>query len=304
MNAARLGVGVQGISIAEVAYQNGLAYALERRVGHALTGPKEPDKPADLEIVHPDVRRMLLHCRSFVEGARAVAMWTTLNMSIANSGRPEKDTAALMADLLTPVIKAFFTDMGFEAANMAMQCYGGHGYIRDNGVEQFVRDGRINQTYEGANGVQAMDLVGRKLGRKGGAAPMAYFGLVGGWLSENSADEKLGPYVKPVKRGLDTLQQATLWLAQNGIADPNNAGAGAVDYLRMMGIVTVGWMWARMAKLATEKLAANPPNRAFYESKLVSARYWMERMFPECPMLHERIQAGAGAVMAFDPMVG
>jgi alkylation response protein AidB-like acyl-CoA dehydrogenase len=304
MNAARLGVGVQGISIAEVAYQNGLAYALERRVGHALTGPKEPDKPADLEIVHPDVRRMLLHCRSFVEGARAVAMWTTLNMSIANSGRPEKDTAALMADLLTPVIKAFFTDMGFEAANMAMQCYGGHGYIRDNGVEQFVRDGRINQTYEGANGVQAMDLVGRKLGRKGGAAPMAYFGLVGGWLSENSADEKLGPYVKPVKRGLDTLQQATLWLAQNGIADPNNAGAGAVDYLRMMGIVTVGWMWARMAKLATEKLAANPPNRAFYESKLVSARYWMERMIPECPMLHERIQAGAGAVMAFDPMVG
>jgi len=149
-----------------------------------------------------------------------------------------------------------------------------------------------------------MDLVGRKLGRKGGAAPMAYFGLVGDWLSENSADEKLAIYVKPVRRGLDTLQQATLWLAQNGIADPNNAGAGAVDYLRMMGIVTVGWMWARMAKLATGKLAANPPNRAFYESKLVSARYWMERMIPECPMLFERIQAGAGAVMAFDPMVG
>jgi hypothetical protein len=202
------------------------------------------------------------------------------------------------------VIKAFFTDMGFEAANMAMQCYGGHGYIRDNGVEQFVRDGRINQTYEGANGVQAMDLVGRKLGRKGGAAPMAYFGLVGGWLNDNSADETLAPYVKPVQRGLDTLQQATLWLAQNGIADPNNAGAGAVDYLRMMGIVTVGWMWARMAKLATEKLAANPPNRAFYESKLVSARYWMERMIPECPMLFERIRAGAATVMAFDPMVG
>jgi alkylation response protein AidB-like acyl-CoA dehydrogenase len=304
MNAARLGVGVQGISIAEVAFQNGLAYALERRVGHALTGPKEPDKSADLEIVHPDVRRMLLHCRSFVEGARAVAMWTTLNMSIASSNRPERDTAGLLADLLTPVIKAFFTDMGFEAANMAMQCYGGHGYIRDNGVEQFVRDGRINQTYEGANGVQAMDLVGRKLGRKGGAAPMALFSLIGGWLSENESDAKLAGFVKPVKRGLDTLQQATLWLAQNGIANPNNAGAGAVDYLRMMGIVTVGWMWARMAKLSNEKLAAVPANKAFYESKLVSARYWMERMIPECPMLFERIQVGADTLMAFDPMVG
>jgi hypothetical protein len=158
----------------------------------------------------------------------------------------------MLADLMTPVIKAFFTDMGFEAANMAMQCYGGHGYIRDNGVEQFVRDGRINQTYEGANGVQAMDLVGRKLGRKGGAAPMALFGLISGWLEENAKDDKLAP-LKPVKRGLDTLQQATLWLAQNGIANPNNAGAGAVDYLRMMGIVVVGWMWARMAKLAQAK---------------------------------------------------
>jgi hypothetical protein len=187
---------------------------------------------------------------------------------------------------------------------MAMQCYGGHGYIRDNGVEQFVRDGRINQTYEGANGVQAMDLVGRKLGRKGGAAPLALFSLIGGWLSENEGDEKLAGFVKPVKRGLDTLQQATLWLAQNGLANPNNAGAGAVDYLRMMGIVTVGWMWARMAKLSNEKLAAAPANKAFYESKLVSARYWMERMIPECPMLFERIQVGSDTLMAFDPMVG
>ncbi len=304
MNAARLGVGVQGISLAEVAYQNALAYSLERRVGHALTGPKEPDKPADLLIVHPDIRRMLLHCRSFIEGARAVVLWTTLNMSIAESNRPERETAGQLSDLMTPVIKAFFTDMGFEAANMAMQCWGGHGYIRDNGMEQFVRDARISQTYEGANGVQAMDLVGRKLGRKGGAAPLAYFSLVSGWLGENDADEKLAPFVKPVKRGLDNLQQATMWLAQNGVANPNNAGAGAVDYLRLMGIVTVGWMWARMAKLSFSKLAAAPANKAFYESKLVSARYWMERMIPECPMLLERIQAGADTVMAFDPLVG
>ena len=300
MNNARLGVGVQGISIGEVAYQNGMAYAHERRVGHALTGAKEPDKSADLEFVHPDVRRMLLHCKSFVEGARAVAMWTTLNMAIAETDKPEAANAQLLADLMTPVIKAFFTDMGFEAANMAMQCYGGHGYIRDNGVEQFVRDGRINQTYEGANGVQAMDLVGRKLGRKGGAAPMALFGLLSGWAAENEADAAMAPFVKPVKRGLDTLQQATLWLAQNGLANPNNAGAGAVDYLRLMGIVVTGWMWGRMAKVAQGALAGSPPNKAFYEQKLVAARYWMERMIPECPMLFERIQAGSDTIMAFE----
>src|SRR5690242_7747299 len=242
MNAARMGVGIQGISIAQVALDNAWDYVHERRVGHALTGPKEPDKSADLEIVHPDVRRMILHCRSFVEGARALAVWTTINHSIMDSSRPDKDQAALLSDLLTPVIKAFFTDMGFECANMAMQCYGGHGYIRDNGVEQFVRDARINQTYEGANGVQAMDLVGRKLGRKGGAAPMAYLQTVGGWCSANEGDEAMKPFVAPVKRGLDILQQATLWFAQHGLQNPNDAGAGAVDYLRLMGIVSVGWM--------------------------------------------------------------
>jgi alkylation response protein AidB-like acyl-CoA dehydrogenase len=300
MNAARLGVGVQGISVAEIASQNGIAYALERRAGHALTGPKEPDKSADLLMVQPDVRRMLLHCRAFVEGARAIALWTTLNMSIANSQRPDAATASLLADLMTPVIKAFFTDMGFEAANMAMQCYGGHGYIRDNGVEQFVRDARINQTYEGANGVQAMDLVGRKLGRKGGAAPMALFGLIGGFLNDNANDEALKPFTAPLKRGLDTLQAATLWLAQHGIANPNDAGAGAVDYLRLMGIVVVGWMWARIAKLAQARLAAKPDNAAFYQGKITAAHYWMERMLPECGMLGERIQVGSATIMAFE----
>jgi hypothetical protein len=294
-----MGVGIQGISIGEVAYQNGYAYAHERRVGHALTGPAEPDKPADLEFVHPDVRRMLLHSKSFVEGARAVAMWTTLNMSVARSSRPEAEAAGLLADLMTPVIKAFFTDMGFEAANLAMQCYGGHGYIRDNGVEQFVRDARINQTYEGANGVQAMDLVGRKLGRRGGAAPLALFGLISSWLGENEKDEALAPFVKGVKRGLDNLQGATLWLASNGLANPNNAGAGATDYLRLMGIVVVGWMWARMAKIAQARLKSGQGNQEFYKQKLVCAKYWMERMIPECPMLHERIQVGSETVMAF-----
>jgi alkylation response protein AidB-like acyl-CoA dehydrogenase len=293
MNAARLGVGIQGIGIGEVAYQNGYAYAHERRVGRALTGAQEPDKSADLEIVHPDVKKMLLHCRAFVEGARALAAWTTLNHSISLSSRPEAETAGLLFDLMTPVLKAYGTDMGFEAANLAMQCYGGHGYIRDNGVEQFVRDSRINQTYEGANGVQAMDLVGRKLGRKGGAAPLALFGALNAWIAENEADEKLAPYVKGVKRGTEALQAATFWLAQNGLKNPNDAGAGATEYLRLMGIVMLGWMWARAAKISLGK------DDPLHKEKLISARYWMERMIPETSLLLERIQAGSDTIMEF-----
>jgi hypothetical protein len=180
-----------------------------------------------------------------------------------------------------------------------MQCYGGHGYIRDNGVEQFVRDGRINLIYEGANGVQAMDLVGRKLGRKGGAAPMALFGQINAWLTENESDAAMAPYVKGVKRSLENLQAATMWLAANGLQNPNNAGAGASDYLRMMGITVVGWIWGRMAKIANAKLATNLSNAQFYKEKQMCARYWMERLVPETPMLLERIQAGSETVMEF-----
>ena len=300
MNAARLGVGVQGIAIAEVAQQNARVYADERRAGRALTGAKDPEQSADPLIVQPDVRRMLLHCRAFVHGARAVAIEAALNMAIAHSSRPERETAELLADLMTPVIKAFFTDMGFECANMAMQCYGGHGYIRDNGVEQFVRDGRINQIYEGANGVQAMDLVGRKLGRKGGAAPLALFNAVNGFIEEHGGDTTLAFCVKPLRDGLEALKSATFWLVQHGMANPDDAGAAAVDYLRLMGIVVVGWMWARMAKTANEKLAGNPANASFYREKLNSARYWMERMMPECAMLRARVEAGSAAIMAFE----
>jgi alkylation response protein AidB-like acyl-CoA dehydrogenase len=294
MNAARLGVGIQGIGLGEVAYQNGYAYAHERRVGRALTGAKEPEKPADLEIVHPDVKKMLLQARSFVEGMRALAAWTTLQMSIAHSARPEAETAGLLADLMTPVIKAFGTDMGFEAANLGMQCYGGHGYIRDNGVEQFVRDARINQTYEGANGVQAMDLVGRKLGRKGGAAPMALFGLLTGWIAANEKDEDMKPFVAGVKRGTEALQGATLWLAANGLKNPNDAGAGATDYLRLMGITVTALMWGMMAKVSLGKADK------LHQDKLMCALYWMERMVPECPMLLERVQAGSTVIMELE----
>ena len=294
MNAARLGVGVQSIGLGEVAYQNGLAYVHERRVGRALTGAQEPDKPADLEIVHPDVKRMLLQAKSSVEGLRALACWTTLEMAIGHSRRADAETSALIADLMTPIIKAFGTDLGFEATNLAMQCYGGHGYIRDNGVEQFVRDARINQIYEGANGVQAMDLVGRKLGRKGGAAPLALFTLLTGWLTENEKDEALAPCFKGVKRGMETLQAATMWLAQHGLQNPNDAGAGAYDYMRLMGITMLAFMWAKMAKLSLGK------DDPLHKDKLMCARYWMERMVPECPMLLERIQAGSAVVMALN----
>jgi alkylation response protein AidB-like acyl-CoA dehydrogenase len=294
MNEARLGVGVQGIGIGEVAYQNGYAYAHERRVGRALTGAKEPDKSADLEIVHPDVKRMLLQARSATEGLRALAAWTTLNMSIAHSTRPEAESAGLLADLMTPIIKAFGTDMGFEAANLGMQCYGGHGYIRDNGVEQFVRDSRINMVYEGANGVQAMDLVGRKLGRKGGAAPIALFGLLAAWIGENEKDDAMKPFVAGIRRGTEALQAATMWLAANGLKNPNDAGAGASDYLRLMGITMLALMWGKMARVSLSK------DDPLHKDKLMCARYWMERMVPECPMLLERIQAGSAVVMELD----
>ncbi|HWX89157.1 MAG TPA: acyl-CoA dehydrogenase C-terminal domain-containing protein, partial [Rhizomicrobium sp.] len=223
-----------------------------------------------------------------------LACWTTLNIAIGHSKRPEAESAALLADLMTPVIKSFGTDMGFEAANLGMQCYGGHGYIRDNGVEQFVRDARINMTYEGANGVQAMDLVGRKLGRKGGAAPMALFALLTGWISEHEKDQAMAPFVAGVKRGTEALQGATLWLAANGMKNPNDAGAGATDYLRLMGITMLALMWGKMAKVSLGK------DDKLHKDKLMCARYWMERMVPECPMLLERIQAGSAAIMELE----
>lgn len=292
MNAARMTVGVQGIAAGEVAYQNAHAYVQERRAGRAPNGPIEPDKPADRLIVHPDIKRMLLHCRAGVEGARALAVWTTLQLAVAQSGRPEADNAAMIADLLTPVIKAYFTDLGFEAANLALQCYGGHGYIHDNGVEQFVRDARVNMLYEGANGVQAVDLVFRKLLRKSGANPLLQ--KIQSWLAEHD-NKAMQTFTKPLERGLESLQQATQWLTQQ--TNRNDAAAAACDYLRLMGIVSVGWMWGQMAELAQSRLNATPANAEFYKAKLTAARYWMERVIPECPMLLERIRAGSSTIM-------
>ncbi len=302
MNAARLGVGIQGVSAAEVSYQNGVEYANERTAGRALTGAKNPEQSADPIMVHPDIRRMLLLGRSFAEGARAVTTWTALLMSQAHFGATEEERqfAADTSDLLTPIIKAFFTDMGFEVANASMQCFGGHGYVRDHGMEQFVRDARINQVYEGANGVQALDLVGRKLSRNGGRGLMGFFGYIEEILKEHEGDEAMAQFIGPLKEGYDNLAKVTSWLMEFGQKDPNNAGAASVDYLRIFGIVTVALMWVRMAKIAQDALAGGTSNPDFYNRKLTCARFWMERMIPDTGACAARAMAGADTLMELD----
>jgi alkylation response protein AidB-like acyl-CoA dehydrogenase len=301
MNGARLGVGIQGIAMAEVAYQNAANYSRERLTGRSLTGAKNPSGPADPIIVHPDVRRMLLSARAFAEGARALSTWTCLLMGVQWSQRPaeERQEASELADLLTPVIKAFFTDMGFDATNASMQCFGGHGYVRDHGMEQFVRDARINQVYEGANGVQGLDLVGRKLAKNGGRAAFSLFKKIQATIDAESGAE-MTAYVRSLKAGLERLQKATLWLAQNGLKNPDNAGAASADFLRMFGIVATGWMWVRMAAQAQDKLEAKAGDPAFWNGKLACARYWMERVMPDTASLGEKIEAGSDGLMMLE----
>ncbi len=302
MNAARMGVGIQGIAIGEVSYQNGVTYANERTAGRALTGAQFPDQTADPIMVHPDVRRMLLTGRSFAEGARAMAMWVSHLMTQSNHGGTEEERqfAADTYDLLTPVVKAFFTDMGFEVANASMQVFGGHGYVRDHGMEQFVRDARINQTYEGTNGVQALDLVGRKLARNGGRGVLNYFAHLDTFMKENEGDADMAPLIKSLREGYDELTGLTGWFMENAPKNPNVAGASSVDYLRIFGIVSVGYMWARMAKVAHEKLKAGSGNADFYKRKLTCAKFWMERMIPDTHSCAQRAKAGADTIMELD----
>jgi alkylation response protein AidB-like acyl-CoA dehydrogenase len=300
MNEARLGVGVQGLAMSEVAYQNAAAYAKDRLQGRSLTGPKFPDKPADPIIVHPDVRRTLMTIRAFNEAARALVIWTALRADVAHRAEDAKDRQA--ADdhmgLLTPVIKGVLTDTGFANTVMAQQMYGGHGYIAEHGMEQFVRDARIAMIYEGANGIQALDLVGRKLGRDGGRAVMAFFNEIGTFIKENGSDA-MKPYVAPLGVALGQLQQATMWFAQNALAKPDNAGAGSTDYMHMFGLVALGYMWALIAKAAQSKVAAATDGaEARLNAKLVTGRFFMERMLPETAAQLARIQAGADSTMA------
>jgi acyl-CoA dehydrogenase len=298
MNEARLGVAVQGLAQSEVAYQNAAAYARDRLQGRALTGPQAPDKPADPIIVHPDVRRTLLTIRAFNEAARALVMWTALKSDVAHRSSDPKDRqeADDHMGLMTPVLKGFLTDNGFANAVQAQQMYGGHGYIAEQGMEQFVRDSRIAMIYEGANGIQALDLVGRKLPRDGGRAIMAFFTEVGTYCKEHGGDEAMKPYVGPLSNGLGHLQQATTWLMQNAMKKPDNAGAAATDYLQLFGFVALGYMWAKMAKVVQGKIAASGET-AYLKTKLVTGRFFMERMMPETALHLARIQTGAGTTM-------
>ena len=298
MNEARLGVGMQGLSMGEIAYQNAVAYAKERIQGRALTGPKAPDKKADPIIVHPDIRRKLMVMRAFNEAGRALVLWTALKSDVAHRSGDEKDREA--ADdhlgLMTPIIKGVLTDKGFEHAVMAQQVFGGHGYIEEHGMSQFVRDARIAMIYEGANGIQALDLVGRKLAMNGGRAIQAFFREVGEFCEENRADEAMAPLTKALKKGLNDLQAATMWLMQNAMAKPDNAGAASTDYLHLFGLVALGYMWARMAKVSQAKLAEGAGS--FHEAKVITARYFMERVMPETSAHLARLSTGADAMMA------
>jgi acyl-CoA dehydrogenase len=298
MNEARLGVAVQGLAQSEVAYQNAVAYARDRLQGRSLSGTKAPDKPADPIIVHPDVRRTLLSIRAFNEAARAMVVWTALKSDVArrSSDAGDRQEADDHMGLMTPVMKSFFTDTGFANAVQAQQVYGGHGYIAEQGMEQFVRDARIAMIYEGANGIQALDLVGRKLPRDGGRAVMSFFKEVASFAKENGSEEAMKPFVSPLSTALGHLQQATTWLMQNAMMKPDNAGAAATDYLHLFGLVTLGYMWARMAKVVHDKIAAAGAT-PYLTTKLVTGRFFVERMLPETALHLARVQSGSATTM-------
>ncbi len=301
MNEARLGVGLQGLAVGEAAYQNAVAYARDRLQGRSLSGARFAEKAADPIIVHPDIRRTLLTIKAWTEGGRALALWVALQSDLAH--RAEDETQRREADdllgLLTPVVKAVLTDKGFDHAVAAQQVFGGHGYVEEWGMSQFVRDARIAMIYEGANGIQALDLVGRKLAANGGRAVQAFFKQVGEFCEESRTDETMLPVTKALKKGLNDLQAATMWLVQNAMAKPDNAGAASTDYLHLMGLVAVGYVWGRMMKAAQAKLAEGADgSAAFLETKLVTGRFFFERILPETALRLSRLQAGADTMMA------
>ena len=300
MNEARLGVGLQGLAVSEAAYQSAAHYARERIQGRSLTGPKAPDKKADPIIVHPDVRRTLMQIRAINEAGRAFLLYTALQSDIAHRSpdAAERQKAEDILSIMTPILKGVMTDRGFDNAVQAQQMFGGHGYIEENGMSQYVRDARIAMIYEGANGVQAMDLVGRKLAANGGRAVMAVFKEIGDFCEENRADERLAPFTKAIKKGLNDAQAASMWFMQNAMTKPDNAGAGATDYMHLFGLVVLGYMWGRSVKAAYEKLDAGDSRTDFLNNKLVTARFFMDRLMPETALRRARIETGADSVMA------
>ena len=302
MNAARLGVGMQGLGIAEIAYQNGLAYAKDRLQMRSLTGTKAPNKPADPIIVHPDVRRMLLKSKAVVEGGRALSYWTGLNLDISQKHPDEevrKEADDLVA-LLTPIVKAYLTDMGTEIANECLQCYGGHGYIAEWGMEQYVRDARIAQIYEGTNGIQALDLVGRKMGQGFGRLLRRFFHPVQQFIESNQADESMQEFVFPLAKAFAKLQQSTAIIAQKGLKNPDEAGAASADYLRQFALVALAYMWCLMVQAAQKKLEDGEGDKEFYDAKIKTARFYMQRMLPEADGRFKMVMAGADTLMDLD----
>jgi alkylation response protein AidB-like acyl-CoA dehydrogenase len=303
MNAARLGVGLQGLGIAEVAMQNAVQYAGDRRQGRGLTGPQEPGEKADTLFAHPDVRRMLMEAKALSEGMRALCLWGALQVDLERAAptEEERQLAGDLVGLLTPVIKGVGTDIGYRIATDCQQVYGGHGYIAEWGMEQYVRDARIAMIYEGTNGVQAMDLVGRKLAMQGGRAVQALFRVTGEEIAVAKQNEKLKGFAEALEKALGHLQGATMWLAANGFQNPNHVGAGAYPYMQLTGTVALGLMWLRMASAAVEALAAGAGDAKFLEAKLVTARFYAERFLPEAGALRRKIEAGGDAVMALAP---
>lgn len=300
MNEARLGVANQGLAQSELAYQNAVLYARERLQGRSLSGAKAPDRPADPIIAHPDVRRMLLEIRAINESARALLLYASLQADIvrASPDPAERMRAEDRLGLLTPVLKGVVTDLGFENAVLAQQIFGGHGYVVESGMEQFVRDARIAMIYEGTNGVQALDLVGRKLAKDGGRAVMSFFEELAACIAENSADPQTKPLAQAVQEGLAHLRQATTWLLHNAMQNPDNAGAASYDYMHLFGRVALGYMWLLIARAALERRAQGADARLM-DSKLRSAYFFCERILPETALRLARIRTGAENVMNF-----
>ena len=299
MNEARLAVGLQGLGLAEVAYQNAVAYAKDRLQMRSLTGAKFPEKPADPIIVHPDIRRNLLTMKSLVEGCRALVYWVGRELDVEAKTTDEKAGAAAsdLVALLTPVIKSFLTDVGFDVANLAVQIYGGHGYIRENGVEQYVRDARITQIYEGTNGIQALDLVGRKMPEDYGRLMRQFFHPVSEFLTAEKDNAALAEFLPYFMSAFGKLQMSTITVATKGFGNPDEAGAAASDYLRLFALVAVGFMWLKMAKVAAEKLPKAGARAAFYDTKLKTARFYFAKIMPQVNSLNLAIMSGAKTVM-------
>jgi Acetyl-CoA dehydrogenase C-terminal like/Acyl-CoA dehydrogenase, C-terminal domain len=299
MNAARLGVAMQGAGLTEVAYQNSLAYAKERLQMRALTGPKAPDKPADPIIVHPDVRRMLLTQKAYAEGARAFSYWGALQIDRELSHADEtarKDASELVA-LLTPILKAFLTDNAFECTNHALQVFGGHGYIAEWGMEQYVRDARINMIYEGTNAVQALDLLGRKVLLDMGAKLKKFGKLVSDFVEQEGVKPEMQEFVNPLADIGEKVQKLTMEIGMKAMQNPDEVGAAAVPYLRTVGHLVFSYFWARMARIALDKRVSGDP---FYSSKLATARFYFAKLLPETAATIRMARSGAKPLMEID----